>query len=84
MVVYNATSEPLETVNGFNIEQAGFIAQAKDRWKIHRNPPGFYGPRRVDHWVETNLPAPMHGVYYVVNNDVYEKLKSKRNDVLMY
>ena len=84
MVVYNATAEPITNVNGFSIEPAGFIAKARDQWKIHRNPPGVYGPRRVDHWVETNLPAPMRGVYYIVDSDVYTKLESKRGDVLVY
>ena len=84
MTVYNASSFPVSEVNGFTIKPSGVIATARDQWKVHRNPPGFYGPRRVDHWVETNLPDPVRGVYYVVNNDVYEKLKSKRNDVLMY
>ena len=76
MVVLNATSEPITEVNGFGVEQAGFVATARDQWKIHRNPPGvpMGTPRRVDHWVETNLPAPMRGVYYIV----------KREDVLVY
>lgn len=82
--VINATSEPVSEVNGFHIQPSGFVAKARDRWKIHRNPPGvpIGTPRKVDHWVETNLPAPMQGVYYIVDNDVYNKLKSKRSDVL--
>ena len=81
--VINATSEPY-SLDGLPIKPSGFVAHATDKWKIHKNPPDvpMGTPRRVDHWVETNLPAPMQGVYYIVNNDVYTKLKSKRSDVL--
>ena len=81
--VINMTSEP-HSIDGLTIEPSGVVAQARDQWKIHKNPPGvpMGTPRRIDHWVETNLPDPIPGVYYIVDNDVYTKLKSKRSDVL--
>lgn len=86
MVVYNTTSDPITDVNGFTVKPGGFVAEARDQWKIHRNPPGvpMGVPRKIDHWVETNLPDPIPGVYYIVNNNVYDKLKSKRDDVFVY
>ena len=81
--VINMTSEP-RTIDGLTIEPSGVVAHATDKWRIHKNPPGvpMGTPRRVDHWIDTNLPAPMQGVYYIVDNDVYNKLRSKRSDVL--
>ena len=86
MIVFNTSSDPINQVNNFNITPGGFVAKARDQWKIHRNPPGvpMGVPRKIDHWVESNLPAPMRGVYYIVDRDVYEKLRPIRDDVLVY
>ena len=79
----NVTSEPYK-VDDYVVEPSGFIAKARDQWRIHKNPPGvpMGTPRKVDHWVETNLPDQVSGVYYIVDHDVYKKLRSKRSDVL--
>ena len=47
--VINMTSEP-HSIDGLTIEPSGVVAQARDQWKIHKNPPGvpMGTPRRVD------------------------------------